>query len=339
MRHAAALLAAVPLFLAACSRAPAPAAPADEVVVYVSEDQVFSQPVLERFERETGIRVRAVYDTEEAKSTGVVNRLLAEKDHPRADVYWANEPIRAELLRQRGVAEPYRSPAAEGIPDRFHGPDAAWTGFSARLRVLIVHTGLEETPESVLDLADPRWRGKGALANPLFGTTTAHAAALFATLGDEAAREFFERVRANGTILTTSNGDSADRVASGEAAFALVDSDDAIARLRRGAPVRMVVPDQRPGEMGCFVVPNAAVLVRGAPHPEAARRLVDFLLSPETERQLAEADCAQIPLHPGVPTPEDVPALEALHVLDVSWAEVAATMDRIQPWLREWAAR
>ena len=71
------------------------------VVVYVSEDQVFSEPILRDFEKETGIRVKAVYDTEEAKSAGVMNRLLAEKANPQADVYWANEPIRAELLSQQ----------------------------------------------------------------------------------------------------------------------------------------------------------------------------------------------------------------------------------------------
>ena len=72
------------------------------VVVYVSHDQVFSEPILTDFEKETGIKVRAVYDTEETKSTGTMNRLIAEKNNPQADVYWANEPVRAEVLRQQG---------------------------------------------------------------------------------------------------------------------------------------------------------------------------------------------------------------------------------------------
>jgi iron(III) transport system substrate-binding protein len=58
------------------------------VVVYVSHDQVFSEPILKDFEKETGIKVRAVYDTEETKSTGTMNRLIAEKSNPQADVYW-----------------------------------------------------------------------------------------------------------------------------------------------------------------------------------------------------------------------------------------------------------
>ena len=62
------------------------------VVVYTSEDQVFSEPILRDFEKETGIKVKAVFDTEESKSTGVMNRLIAEKNNPQADVFWANEP-------------------------------------------------------------------------------------------------------------------------------------------------------------------------------------------------------------------------------------------------------
>ncbi len=320
--------------LAACGRGPT--VKKQEVVVYVSEDQVFSQPVLERFERETGIRVRAVYDTEEAKSTGVMNRLLAEKDNPQADLYWANEPIRAEILKQRGVAEPYFSPAAEGIPPLFRDPEGYWTGFSARLRVLIVNAAVEDPPRSVLDLADPAWRAEVVFANPLFGTTTSHVAALYVALGDDAGRLFLERLEANEIRLTTSNGESADQVAAGQAALSLVDSDDAVNRMRRGDPVRMIIPDQSVDGLGCFVVPNAVVLIHGGPHPEAARRLADFLLSPDTEQQLAEADCAQIPLHPGVPVPEDVPHLDSLDLMDVSFAAVAQKMVEIQPELKEW---
>ena len=73
------------------------------VVVYVTEDQVFSELILRDFEKATGIQVKAVVDTEEAKSTGVMNRLQAETSNPQADVYWANAPVRADVLRQHTV--------------------------------------------------------------------------------------------------------------------------------------------------------------------------------------------------------------------------------------------
>src|ERR1700757_2107167 len=121
---------------------------APEVVIYVSHDQVFSEPILKDFEKETGIKVRAVYDTEETKGTGAMNRLIAEKSNPQADVYWANEPVRAEVLRQQHISAPYVSPSAAGIPDTFRDPDGYWTGFAARARVLIVHIGVNPRPTS-----------------------------------------------------------------------------------------------------------------------------------------------------------------------------------------------
>ncbi len=231
------------LTLAACTNGRQDAA--KTVVAYVSEDQIFSEPILRDFERETGIRVQAVFDTEETKSTGVMNRLLAEKDNPRADVFWANEPIRAEYLKQQGIAVPYVSPNAAGIPDHFKDPEGYWTGFSARSRPFVAHSKLMgEKPKSIRDYTDPRFRGKGVIANPLFGTTTVYAAALFTLWGDDKAKEFFEALKANDVKISTSDGESADLVGSGEFGFSLVDSDDAYSRIKQGKPIEIIYPDQ-----------------------------------------------------------------------------------------------
>ena len=104
----------------------------EEVIVYTSVDDIFARPVAERFEQETGIVVRLVPDTEETKSTGLVNRLIAEKDRPRADVFWSGDPVRAALLKRQGVSASYRSPNAEGLPAQYNDPEGHWAGFSAR---------------------------------------------------------------------------------------------------------------------------------------------------------------------------------------------------------------
>src|SRR3989442_12165567 len=160
---------------AACARS------TPEVVIYTSEDQVFSEPVLKDFEKKTGIKVRAVYDTEETKSTGVALRIVAERARPQADVFWANEPLRTVMLQQQGLLEAYRSPSADEIPVRYRDPDGYWTGFAARARVILYNTNdgkASEAPSSVRDLVDPRWEGRAGLANPLFGTATTQVAPL-----------------------------------------------------------------------------------------------------------------------------------------------------------------
>src|SRR5437867_5734885 len=314
-------------------------ASSNTVVVYVSEDQVFSEPILRDFERETGITVKSVFDTEESKSTGVTNRLIAEKNNPQADVYWANEPVRADALKQRGVSTPYLSASAEGIADQFKDSDHYWTGFSARARLLLVNARSTIKPASVTAYTEPSAKGRAAIANPLFGTTTDYVAALFTIWGDERARTFMNELKKNGVKITTSNGASADFVAAGQVDFSLVDSDDAVNRKKQGKPVEIVYPDQDANGLGVLILPNAVALIKGGPHPENGKQLIDYLLSKTTERKLAFADCAQIPLHSGVDTPPEVRRIEDIKPMRVGYADLARKMEEIQPFLKEWAGQ
>ncbi len=309
-----------------------------EVVIYTSLDQTFSEEILRQFEEETGIRARAVYDTEAAKTTGLVNRLLEEKDHPRADVFWNSEIVRTIMLERRGVLAPYRSPAAADIPERFKDPEGTWTGFAARVRVLVCNTGRlpeEERPRSIFELAEPRWRGAVALANPLFGTTATHGAALFAALGEEQAEAYFRSLKDNEVAIVAGNATSKDRVAAGEFEVGFTDTDDVFVALARGQPVATVFPDQGEGGLGTLLIPNSVALVRGGPNPEEGKRLIDFILSEEVEGRLAAAKGGQIPLRSSVPRPERVPDLAELRLMDVDFEAVAAHLETSAVFLRE----
>src|SRR5262245_37363385 len=148
------------------------------VVIYSSFDGHYAKPVLEEFQRRTGIRVLEVFDTEADKTRGLYLRLLAERGHPRADVFWNSEVLRTVLLAREGALASYRPQAAQGLPELARDSGGLWTGFAARARVLLYHTGRigpGEAPRSIADLADPRFRGRAAIALPLFGTTATHA--------------------------------------------------------------------------------------------------------------------------------------------------------------------
>jgi len=310
---------------------------AREVVVYTSVDQPFSQPVFEAFEKQTGIHVRAVYDTEETKSTGVVNRLIAEAKNPQADVFWANDPVRPFLLIDRGMVEPYAAPNAAGIPAPFKAADGTWTGLAARARVLLVNpkkVPSAEQPRSIKALADARWKGQIAIANPVFGTTTMHVAALFTAWGDERAQAFLSDLKANDVRIASSNGEVKRLVATGEVAFGLTDTDDAHEALEDGAPVEVVYPDQD-GD-GTPMMPTVVVLLRSSPHGETGCQLVNYLLSADVETMLA-AKAAQMPLRAGVPVPKGVRSVGELRAFAMDYPSVAKTMARIQPVLRTWA--
>ena len=84
-------------------------------------------------------------------------------------------------------------------------------------------------------------------------------------------------------------------------------------------------PPYAPDDPGLIVIPNTVSLVTGGPHPEAARRLVDFLLSKQVEEMLAAGDSAQIPVRADVPRPDSVLTLTDLELADIDWAAVGET--------------
>jgi iron(III) transport system substrate-binding protein len=312
-----------------------------QVVVYTSVDDEFVRPVAERFQKETGIQVNLVPDTEETKSTGLVNRLIAEKARPQADVFWSGDPVRAALLKAKGVTAPYHSPQAEGLPKLYSDPEGHWTGFSARAKVLMYNKDLVkegQEPKSVRDLLDPRFRGMACLANPLFGTTSMYAAALFQVLGDDKAKQFFEDFAANGGKVLSSNGEVKRRVAAGEFAVGLTDTDDYNEARKEGKPVGVVYPDA--DEIGTLIVPNCAVLIAGGPNLEHGKRFIDNLLRPETEQALAEGDAAQMPVRPGVSAPAHVVPIDKLRPMKVDYVELGRRLEELsRGYLKDWVDR
>jgi len=306
------------------------------VIVYTSLDQVFSQPILETFQRQTGIRVMTVYDSEATKTTGLVNRLLAERDRPRADVFWNSETGRTVFLKQQGLLSPYHSPQAADIPKGFKDPQGYWTGFAARCRVLIYNTRLldeEDLPKSIFDLTQPQWRGKTALAYPLFGTTATHAAALFVHLGEEQAQHYFAALRDNDILITDGNASARDRVVDGTVSLAFTDTDDALVAMQQGHPVDILWPDT--SGCGTLLIPNTVAWIKGGPHPDNARQLIDYLLSPAVEERLARGPSGQIPLREGIERPIHVPALRHIKHMTVDYEQVAAWMEPSARFLQQ----
>jgi iron(III) transport system substrate-binding protein len=328
VRSAAAACLAVAL--AACAPPESGRTAGRVVTIYVSTDRVFSEPVLREYERRSGVRVDVVYDTEETKSTGLANRLLAERARPQADVFWSNEPVRTLVLKSRNVLAPYRSPNAAGIPAALVDPDGYWTGFSARIRVIAYNTGLvtaEAAPKSVFDLADPRWKGQVAMADPRFGSTSFHVAALYAELGDARADDLFRRLRANGIRVVDSNSTVRDLVVRGDVKVGLTDTDDVNVAIENGDPVAMILPERE--GLGVPVMPNMVSLVANGPHRDEGKALIDYLLSVDVERQLAASEAVQIPLHAGVPGPKNIPAISTFTPMTLDYGKAAARVEDV----------
>ncbi len=309
-----------------------------EVVVYTSRDRLFSEPVFKAFENETGIKVNAVYDTGATKTAGLANRLIAEKNNPQADVFWNSEAGKTIVLKQSGVLEPYCSPNAAEIPEKFKDPECYWAGFGARARAIIYNKNLvneTDAPKSIYDLTQPKWRGKVALGNAWLGTMATHHAALFLLLGDDKAKEFFHDLKDNDVKMLVGNTAVRDAVSSGEVPVGLIDTSDAFEAVFDGKPVAIVYPDQGENEMGAMLIPNTVALVKGGPNPENGRKFVDFMLSRSMERELVNSVSSQIPLKSGIEVPPHVKTVEELKIMDVDFEKVAAKMNETNQYLLE----
>ena len=310
-----------------------------EVIVYCALDQEFSEPLLDRFEQETGIRVRAVYDSESTKTVGLVARIMEEgAELPRCDVFWNNEILGTLRIEEKGLLDRYRPPGADAIPDQFQSKENHWFGFAARARVLIVNTELvssEDMPASIHDLLDPKWKGKIGIAKPLFGSTATHAACMFAHLGDDAAKEFFQRLKQNDVQILSGNKQVAEDVASGKIAFGVTDTDDAIIEAEGGFPIKIIYPDSKAGQVGTLFFPNTVCLLKDGPNNDNGRKLMDYLLSSPIEIALARGESAQIPLRSDVKIDLRVETPRSVQALPIDFAKAGAKWDTASQFLKE----
>lgn len=328
--------------LGACS-------PEPDVVIYCALDQVHAEPLIERFEKETGLTVRAEFDVEANKTVGLVARLRNEQAAPRCDIFWNNEIANTVALAEEGLLAPYASPSAKDIPAQFKSKADLWTGFAARARILIVNTDMLDPAEvhGMDDIIAAAFAGRAGMARPLTGTTLTHMTALYSVLGEEAARAHLERIKALNAAgelsLTSGNATLMKQVAVGETAFGWTDTDDFNVALEKGEPVAAVYPDQDRigpnGEtlegLGTMVIPNTVALIKGAPHEANAKRMIDWILSEEVERELAFARSAQIPVRASVERPDNVKSAADFKVMQVDFETVGKELPARHAELKE----
>ncbi len=270
-----------------------------EVVIYAAQDQVYAEPILREFEKETGIKVKAVYDSEAVKTVGLANRLLAERDHPQCDVFWGNEEMRTRQL------------AAQNVFRETNG----WSAFGYRSRRIVINTnfvaagsvpasgavsraaretpadgasaGMREgarAPQSLLELTNEIWRGKVVLAFPQFGTTATHFHALKQLWGEERWLTWCRAIAANKPFIVDGNSVVVKQVARGEAWIGLTDSDDIAVGQREGLPIAAL-----PLTEESLLIPNTVAVIRNAPHPASAQRLFEHLRRYEVAERLVAA--------------------------------------------------
>ncbi|MHC5109729.1 MAG: extracellular solute-binding protein [Planctomycetota bacterium] len=268
------------------------------VTVYCSIDEPFGRMVLDEFKRETGIDVRVEFDTEAGKSTGLFNKIMSESrsGRPRADVFWSSELFNTIILARNDMLLPYDSPSAADIPARYRDDKSRWTALAVRGRVL-AYDPASANPEGNVSwesIGQSRLAQYTVMANPLFGTTRGHVAAMFALWGNKRAKVFLKGFRDNGGKIVDGNSMAVREVIAGRRPFAMTDTDDVWVAREQGHQVDLVYPDM--GDGGTLLVPCSVALIKGRPANANARKLVDFLVSARVEEMLAQSTSRNIPV-------------------------------------------
>lgn len=247
------------------------------VVLYCAQDEFLAEPLLKEFTHHTGCAVRTVYDSEAVKTVGLANRLLAERGHPGADVFWGNEEFRTRWLASKGVFV-----ASNG-----------WSSFGRRSRRLVINTNrlsAATAPKALEGLTNAFWRGKISIAFPSFGTTSTHLLVLRAAWGPERWTKWCRGLASNTPFLEEGNSEVVARVGRGQAWIGLTDSDDVAAGCKEGLPIQAL-----PQEAWSLDMPNTVAIVQGARHPGRAEELRQFLISPSVQKRLIDAGGLEAP--------------------------------------------
>lgn len=286
-------------------------------MLYSSVDDVLLREIIPVYEAESGVRVDLVGDTEATKSTGLAERVIAERAAPRGDVWWSSEPFFSIRLTREGllVAEGARDALTVPWPGGLMAADGSWAGLACRARVLVYRRSRVpegEVPRTLDELAEDRWRGRVAMARPEFGTTRGHMAALVEADGLEAVESWLRAMKASGLKVYSGNSTVVRAVAQGEADVGLTDTDDVWSGQRNGWDVEAAYEAVmgggalaagtagRLGSRGPLVLPNTAGLIAGGPNVGEGRRLLAWILGGEAERRLARSESRNMPVHPAV---------------------------------------
>ena len=266
----------------------------NQLTIYCAHDKSLAEDLIKLFEIETGISVNVVYDTEATKSLGLTQQIIAEKVSPICDVFWNNQLLGTAALKEENVLQAYKSKYFPDIPKQFKEQDGYYTGFAARMRVYIINTDLmNATPKAVQQLLDSDDYSKIVIANPRYGTTLTHVAAIHKNLGDQKFNQWWQSSKMKKIICEGGNSKTMNLVAKGICKLGYTDTDDYFVAVDQKKPVQML-PIKVDGKT--IVIPNTVAIIKNCKHLKQAKLFVDFVLSPISQEMLATSKSRQIPL-------------------------------------------
>jgi iron(III) transport system substrate-binding protein len=328
------LVSALALALTACGGDDGGGSDGGTLTVYSGREEELVAPLLQRFEEESGINLEVRY----ADSAELAATIAEEGGNSPADVFFAQDPGSLGAVAEEGLLAELPDEALERVDERYRDPDGRWVGTSGRVRVIAYNTdelSEDEVPDSVLDLTDPKWKGKIGFP-PTNASFQAFVTALRLSTGEEQAREWLEGIKANDPKLYERNTPVVEAVAAGEIQVGLV-NHYYLYLVKEESPDAPVANHFLSGDDPGALVSVAGVgIVEATDDEDEARELVDYLLSEAGQRfYVDEAEEAEYPLIDGVEPKEGLPALEDIRGPDLDLAQFGPELEKTLELLNE----
>ena len=290
--------------------------PEDAVVVYSAADADMVNAVVAAFQQKhPAVKVSTVV----AGTGEIIKRVEAEKGRPLGDVVWSIGP--EAIGGQKGLFEPYLSREAGAFFPGQVPADRVWTPFTTMPYVIMYNKKLvpdAEAPKTWKDVLDPRWKGKVAYADATKSGSSYTLLVTWLTIygKNDAGWKFVEDLLRQAKVLPKSSM-TYQMVANGELPIGLTFEQAAFDYLKSGAPVGLVYPSE-----GTAVTLDGSALVKGAPHPNAARLFLDFTVSKEGQTLIVEK-FGRRSVRKDVGSPAGLPPLDQIKAINYDFQYAA----------------
>jgi len=303
-----------------------------EILIYTSNSgiELMLEATIPAFTEKTGIKVTYVTP---GGSGAVINKIIAEKDSPSADIAIASLP---SMLggKKDDALEKYVSPEAAHIPSVFKDSDGYYTGWYAFHTVLAYNPNLVTTPpEKFTDLLNPEYKGKLAYPDPTTsGNGLRFLAALIKTMGEDEAFEFLADLEPS--IARHDSLPLGEFIDKGELWIQVSDDSIITSEVMEEHLTDQFMAVTEEGTIAGFV---AIAITKDAPHLEEAKQLIDFMLSEEGQTYVTKGYGYPCRKDMEEHIPKDLANIWepffGKPVINLDWEEIAENMEA---WKTRW---
>ncbi|WP_347928289.1 extracellular solute-binding protein [Pseudomonas helvetica] len=307
---------------------------ADEVVVYSSRIDELIKPVFDAYTQKTGVKVKFITD----KEAPLMQRIKAEGENATADLLLTVDAGNLWQAEQMGILQPFTSKVIDtNIPLQYRAASHAWTGLSLRARTIAYSTDrVKPSDLSTYEaLADKQWEGRLCLRTAKKVYNQSLTATLIETHGAENTEEILKGwVRNLSTDVFSDDIAVLQAISAGQCDVGIVNTYyyGRLHQQKPDLPVKLFWPNQ--ADRGVHVNLSGIGLTKHAPHPEAAKALVEWMTTPEAQKIFADAN-QEFPANPAVKPSAEVeawgtfkPDTLPVEVAGLRQAEAIRLMDR-----------